>query len=339
MLSRKKSSSTAVPTTTSDSVVDTTEPSTTSLLRQRGNRNTTIPSWTDPSTRRRPVVLGESQEDSNDYGTGDPNATTKRSSQQWSLFPCGGYCRMCQCLYGSCCRCDGSCCSASSIIPWICALAVASSMVSMQWLEDRPLIVSISSISTILITCIVMLQQRKARKLGFLRRQNHELRNTVHYLKQERERFHRALDRLDHIAADLHSVPQELYKRSKVQREDVDRMVDVIQQQRILQEKMREKINQQVLQQIMAVVVQADRDGDWSLRPSEVEALMVRLNNFPSVEFHEQRFRRVVQADPSLTTVMRVIRSLLERDDEYQHPPPIFVITYPSGVEGVEGGK
>jgi hypothetical protein len=89
---------------------------------------------------------------------------------------------------------------------------------------------------------------------------------------------------------------------------------------------MRQKINQQVMQQIMSLVVRVDRDRNWTLGPMEVEALIVRLGLIENIKFNEQRFRQMLTQDPTVTAIMRIIRSLLERDDEYQHGNPIFKV-------------
>jgi hypothetical protein len=143
-------------------------------------------------------------------------------------------------------------------------------------------------------------------------------------MRQERERLHRTLDRIDEQVADLHAVPQELHRLSK--NRNVDRLIDVVNEQKVLQEQMRQKINQQVMQQIMSLVVRVDRDRNWTLRPMEVEALIVRLGLIENIKFNEQRFRQMLTQDPTVTSIMRIIRSLLERDDEYQHGNPIFEV-------------
>jgi hypothetical protein len=43
------------------------------------------------------------------------------------------------------------------------------------------------------------------------------------------------------------------------------------------------------------------------------------------VEFNEKRFREIIGLTPNLGSVMKVVRSLVERDDEYEHGgDPVF---------------
>ena len=206
-------------------------------------------------------------------------------------------------------------------IPLVSAVAVAVSVVSIEFIDDN-WVVTFASFCTIFIAILLLVQRLKVRRLGTLKHQNNEIRRQVHYMRQERERLHRSLDRLDEQVADLQSVPQELHKLTK--NRNVDRLIEIIHEQKILQEKMRGKINQQVMQQIMSLVVRVDRDQNWTLRPTEIEALIVRLGLVENIEFDEQRFRQMLTHDPSVSSIMQIIRSLLERDDEYQHGRPIF---------------
>jgi hypothetical protein len=207
----------------------------------------------------------------------------------------------------------------------ISALAVGSSVLTIQVTSSSTL-VTVASVLSIGFSVLLIIQQRKLKHLGTLRTQQNDLRKKIHYMRQERERLHRTLDRMDETVAELHHIPQELYKISR--NKNVDRLLAVVREKGEIQEQMRARINQSILQQIIQVLVRADRDGNWTLRPMEIEAIIVRLGMVEGVEFHEQRFRKLVEADnpPTVSTIMRVIRSLMERDDEYQHASPIFVI-------------
>jgi hypothetical protein len=204
----------------------------------------------------------------------------------------------------------------------LCAAAVTSSTLTATIIQTNLVIVA-SSLSVVL-SCVIILQRRKIRRLGTLRHQNNELRRHSNYFRQERERLHRTLDRLDETVADLHSVPHELHRLTK--NRNLDRMLQIIKEQKEIQEKLRHKINQQVMQQILEVLMREDRDKNWTLRPTEIEALIVRLGLNPMVEINEQRFREMLLMAPNVTTIMQLIRALLERDDEYEHSDSVFRI-------------
>jgi hypothetical protein len=204
----------------------------------------------------------------------------------------------------------------------LCAAAVASSALSATVIQTN--LVMVASSLSVLLSFVILLQRRKLRRLGTLRHQNNEIRRHANYFRQERERLHRTLDRLDETVADLHSVPHELHRLTK--NRNLDRMLQIVKEQKEIQEQMRNKINQQVMQQILEVVMREDRDKDWTLRPTEIEALIVRLGLNPMVEINEHKFREMLLMAPNVTTVMQLLRALLERDDEYEHSDSVFRI-------------
>jgi hypothetical protein len=202
----------------------------------------------------------------------------------------------------------------------VATVAAAASAASIQFTDS--MMVTVASSLTIFMILVLLLQQRKLRKFGTFRNKHNELRRQVHYMHQERERLHRTMDRLDESVAEMHHIPQELHQISKNQ--NVDRLLAIVQEQKELQEKIRVKLNQQIMQQILTIVVREDRDQNWTLRPTEVEKIIIRLGLVEGIEFNETLFRQMLTEDPSVSTVMKIIRSLLERDDEYQHGTPIF---------------
>ncbi|CAJ1966880.1 unnamed protein product [Cylindrotheca closterium] len=179
-----------------------------------------------------------------------------------------------------------------------------------------------ASALTILVCFILLIQRRTAKKLGTLRHQHNEIRRKIHYFRQENERLHRNSDRLDETVANLQHIPKMLHEISK--NKNVDQLVSVIKRHKLIQEQIRQKVNEKIIQNIMTIVVGADRDSNWSLKPEEVDRLVQRLSHVEEITLNERRFREMIGPKPHIGSVMRVIRSLLERDDEYALASPCF---------------
>jgi hypothetical protein len=209
------------------------------------------------------------------------------------------------------------------------AVAMISSLISIQFVDS--LLVTISSALTMVIGVLVLLQHRKLRRLGNLKRQHNELRRRANFFRQERERLHRAQERLDQTMADLHYIPQELHKLSINQ--DVNRLTQIVDEQRIVQEAIHKRIQQRVMQQLFAVVVTANRDDDFALGSHEIEKIILQLNRIKEIEFNEKRFREMMAEDPSIRSVFQMLRAMQERDDEFQYAQPVFVINRPRTTE------
>jgi hypothetical protein len=213
----------------------------------------------------------------------------------------------------------------------ISAVAMMSSLISIQFVDS--LVVTVASALTMSIGLLVLLQQRKLRRLGNLRRQHNELRRRANFFHQERERLYRAQERLDQTLADLHYIPLELHKLSN-NNQDVNRLTQILEEQRVVQEAIRKKIQQRVMKNLIGVVVNANREDDFALGPQEIEKAILRLNMVKGIKFNETRFRQMLEEDPSIRSVFQMLRSMQERDDEFQYcAQPVFVINPPRTVE------
>lgn len=210
--------------------------------------------------------------------------------------------------------------------------SMISSFVAMQIVDS--VLVMVSSTITIGISLLVLFQRRKIKQLGSLRRQHNNLRRQVNYFVQERERLNRTLSRLDDKMAALSNVPAELKKRL-VQNGNTncDRLVTIVEEQESIQEEIRKKIRQRVLQSIMNICVQADRDDNFCLTQSEIDVLISRLKLVEHIAFHEERLRSILSDDPTIKSILKVVRSLIDEDDKYKHGDPIFCLTLDNHTE------
>ena len=186
-------------------------------------------------------------------------------------------------------------------------MAVGANVLCIQMTENN--VVKLASCLTIFLTFVLVLQQRKLKNFGTIRRQNNELRRQVHYLRQERERLHRNMDRLDEHVAELNHIPHELHRIS--QNQNVDRLLAIVEEQAELQDKIRMRINQQIMQQILTIVVREDRDQNWTLRPTEIEKIIVRVGMVEGIEFDDKLFRGTLEENPSVSTVFKILRCLI----------------------------
>ena len=221
-------------------------------------------------------------------------------------------------------------------------VSIASSFVAMQLVDS--ILVLISSTITIVVSVLVLFQRRKLKRLGTLQKQHNELRRQANYFIQERERLNRTLGRLDDKMASLSNVPTQLKKLGRQGNTNIDRLVTVVEQQQAVQDEIRTKIRQRVMQSILSVCVSADRDNNFELTPSEIDVLISRLKLIEHVEFDEEQFRDsiIVNSDDndgirknqspmtattSMKSILKVVRCLIDKEDEYKLGQAVFRIT------------
>ena len=189
---------------------------------------------------------------------------------------------------------------------------VGSSLLSLQFLSHSPL-VRMASILTLVLGPIVAIQARTLHR-GGIRIITNELRQEINYCQIEQERLHRSLLRLDHTMEQLQAMEQEIsrYSRDPV---ILRKLVRLVQEQSLIQQKMNKTLQQQVIQTIMKGVVQSNRDNNDHLGPCEVDALILQLQQLPGISMNEIIFReKMTTGDQSLQTVMNLMRHLDDND-------------------------
>lgn len=208
----------------------------------------------------------------------------------------------------------GRLCCGTTVLDGVAATAVASSMVT--WISSSNIIVKLASGCTFVFGPLASWNQRKLKHFGSLRNHHNHLRAEVNYLHQEQERLQRSLVRLDTNVLQMERVEQELnYIAGSPQQ--VHRLLQVIQEQDEVNDLIKENLKKSVLQNILTVVVKSDVDQNFCIHAKELEMLIVRLNMMKGVNFHEEKFRELVGTNSqSLSAIMKLIRSLLQDDDE-----------------------
>jgi len=105
----------------------------------------------------------------------------------------------------------------------------------------------------------------------------------------------------------------------------VDRLLEICQENAEIQAGLRKHLQTQVVQQIMKAIMDSDQDRNFTLQEGpELNQLMVRLSNLPSVEFDRQNFLKQVSAEPTpgelqLTDVINLARTLNDDLVDPQH--------------------
>lgn len=208
----------------------------------------------------------------------------------------------------------GRLCCGAHVMDGVAATAVASSMVT--WMATSNILARTASVSTFLFGPFAAFQRRKLRNLGALRKQQNQLRSEVNYLHQEKERLQRSLQRLDSNIVQIERMEREL-NRIAGSPHQVNRLLEVVYEQKKLHERMKKNLKKSILQDVLGALVKSDEDKNFIIHSREMEVLVVRFNMMQGVKFQEQNFRQLVGSDSqSLSNIMRLIRNLLQDDDE-----------------------
>jgi hypothetical protein len=197
--------------------------------------------------------------------------------------------------------------------PSLPLFVVVSAAATMLLTEGH--VVNTSCLLTMLLAPYAAIQKRTLRGLGGMRGQQNQLRSSVNAISEQNRILHNSVEKLETEVTKLEHVEEELGEIAKSAQTNVNRLVQIVSENAILQAKIKLHLEQQVIQNVMTIVVTADSNRDWTLCKAEMEMLVMRLKAMPGIEFDEANFRKVCRKD-SLTVaeIMNVLRNLLDDD-------------------------
>jgi hypothetical protein len=168
---------------------------------------------------------------------------------------------------------------------------------------------------TVLFSFLVPWQRRRLQKLISLRHVQNETRLKANRMWQQNERLYRHLTGLDQKVDRLRKIKSDLNKLVGQQNVDTAKLVDICQQWKEVNARIREKLQQQVTTKIVAAVCSSDEDANFALSPSEMERLILQLQMIPGVQMDEPLFRQqLVDGDEgqhrSLDAVLHMLRQV-----------------------------
>jgi hypothetical protein len=120
---------------------------------------------------------------------------------------------------------------------------------------------------------------------------------------------------------------------------NVNRLVEVVKENKRLQRQIKENLEAQVMQTVMTTLFRSDRNKDLSLSRNELYIFQVRMQNMEGVEFNDETFMKYIDAvddvndnDPTtkdddtipLAKIMQLLRNLM--DDNLTPEENIFVL-------------
>lgn len=129
-----------------------------------------------------------------------------------------------------------------------------------------------------------------------------------------------------HYLFRLEGVEEELVGIAEAAQTNVNRLVEINQEWRDLNAKIKKNLERSVVQQVVTVVVQSDANRDFTIGTKELEMLVMRLNMIKGIVFDEANFRNMISRDADgivhLSEIMKVLRNLM--DDSVPEGDNIF---------------
>ena len=109
----------------------------------------------------------------------------------------------------------------------------------------------------------------------------------------------------------LQTVEQELEQVSKRTGGQVDRLVNIVQENAALQAKIKKNLEAEVLQNVLQIALESDKNMDFSFSEPELKRLKVRLASIPGITFDAANFEKKIGTKAlTLKDIMAMFRNL-----------------------------
>lgn len=150
-------------------------------------------------------------------------------------------------------------------------------------------------------------------KMETLREVHNKLRQEVNRLQIENNELTATNTELEGQVEKVKEVEKGLNDVLTAQGQQVDTFVQTVKENQAILDKIKENLEAKISQDILSAVMQADRDGDFTIDPNEIDVLILRLNNAQGVEMEEDRFRQLLKdGGYHVSAVLSILKNMMD---------------------------
>lgn len=158
-------------------------------------------------------------------------------------------------------------------------------------------------------------QRSQLMKLETLREVINKVRQEVNRLQIENNQLTATNTELEQQVDKVKEVEKGLNDVLTAQGEQVDTFVQTVKENQEILDKIKKKLEAKISQDILSVVMQSDRDGDFTIDPNEIDILVLRLKNAQGVELEEEKFKQMLKdGGYHVSTVLNILKDMMDSD-------------------------
>lgn len=175
-------------------------------------------------------------------------------------------------------------------------------------------VVDVACVCLFVVTPIAVVQKVVLNKLGTMRHQQNELRESVNLFSAENFRLTGNVSQLNSQVTELKGTEASLAEVVKKSGGQADRLVEIVKENGVIQDKIKRQLETQVMQQVLTAVLDSDTDDDFTLDAREIPKLQLRLSNIPGIVFDKANFDKLFadkgDENLKLKDIMSMFRNL-----------------------------
>ena len=199
--------------------------------------------------------------------------------------------------------------------------ASAAAMIPGALLLSPAIIVYVMGAITVVNVPYAAFKEVRMAKIPTIRALNKDLRNEAHRLEGEVDTLSQEIDAIAPEAERASAVEEELREIADRQQFNVDKLIDLVNENEEILDQMRENLRSKIVQDIIHIVIKSDVNNDQKFCKveSKMLALKIRIQlQEYGVEFDEMKFYKVMNENPTVPRVIKIVQKLVPAvgDDE-----------------------
>ncbi len=163
----------------------------------------------------------------------------------------------------------------------------------------------------------VVVKERQLTKEDTFRTALNGIRVEQGRLTEENDKLSDEIDELQSEVDRMKDVEMALRQLSETQGSQLSELMDLIRQNKEINEGMRAVLKAKVAEEVISLVLDIDNDGSFTIQDKEIDRLIIGMNMMDGVSFDEQHFRKdLAECGGSVDEVIAMIKNMFEGDEE-----------------------
>lgn len=163
----------------------------------------------------------------------------------------------------------------------------------------------------------VIVKERQLTKEDTFRTALNGIREEQGRLSAENDILSDEIDELQSEVDRMNDIEMALRQLSETQGSQLSELMDLIRQNKEINEGMRAVLKAKVAEEVISLVLDIDNDGSFTIQDKEIDRLIIGMNLMDGVSFDEQHFREdLAECGGSVDEVIAMIKNMFESDEE-----------------------
>lgn len=159
---------------------------------------------------------------------------------------------------------------------------------------------------------VVVHKERQLTKEDTFRAALNGIREQQSRLTEQNDVLSAEIDDLQSEVDRMKDVEMALRELSETQGSQLDELMDLINENKEINEGMRSVLKSKILEEVISLVLDIDNDGSFTIQDKEIDRLIIGMNLIEEISFDKEMFRQdVIDCDGHVDEVIAMIKAMI----------------------------